>query len=174
MKHQDLLAIEEKIVDAVNTASKSCREPEPVSNEIWTKEIKIELKELGTKYNLITWSSENIQEWLWDLCWADYKEEGRWHQGSYRTFKGIRMACEIEWNYGDKESNVELINDFLKLTVADVDYRVFIFAVHPDQKNADSIFDLLYSMCPPSKGHRYLSIGIYDVKKPNEHRAWTV
>jgi len=172
--YQDLLQIEREIVNAVEKASSKCRKPENVSsNEFWTKEIKKELHCLGKRHGLITWGGEKHSEWLWDICWADYEGEGRWDQGSYRTFKGVRMACEIEWNYGNQITNVELINDFLKLTVADVDYRVFIFAVHPKQK-IDEIFNLLYSMCPPSKGYRYLAIGIYDVKKDNVCRAWTV
>ena len=167
-----LLQIEQEILECIQTQSSDLRNPVRTDGE-WTMPVKKALHELARKRFGVWGSHEESDgpEWLWDLCWARYDHvwmEEEW----YKTFTGIYLACEIEWN----RSEIEQVDDFLKLTVADVDLRLFIFAAS-DVNKAELRIELLYRLCPPSKGFRYMAIGIPD-KMPDggtlPHKAWIV
>jgi len=64
--------------------------------------------------------ADDWHEWLWDLCWARMNIGAKGWQG----FHGLWLACEIEWS----QNKNAVFGDFLKLTVAKADYRLFIFS----------------------------------------------
>ena len=62
-------------------------------------------------------------EWLFDVCWADCRSAGK-ARGDWEDLYALPLACEIEWSQNWRAT----VNDFLRLTVADADIKLFIFA----------------------------------------------
>ena len=129
------------------------------------------IKELGEKRGLAVWGSfpdGESSEWLWDVTWADCPKdrEGRY---DWRQLRQVVLACEIEWKTDDDS----LLEDFLKLTVCDAGYRLFVFT-HVTNRLREQ-FEMLMNACPGSRGHRYFAVAVPNsARHETEYRAWTL
>lgn len=145
-------------------------------NSAWTSKFKKTLYTLADKYNFEPWGTgagEKRSEWLWDVCWAKVARNSEGVK-DWKELQGIFLACEIEWNY-DLEC---ILEDFLKLTVAKAEYRLFIFACGKEA-GAASFFDILKQHCPGSEEARYMAIVVpNDWKQKDDsllpHCGWTL
>lgn len=70
------------------------------------------------------------------------------------NFDGCRLVCEIEW---DKDIRSHM-TDFLKLTVAIADLRVFIYSTDSDDVNEE--FDLLIKHSMHCQNGHFLAIPV--------------
>ena len=163
-----LTEIEERIYKALDDASRGLVGER--SEEVWTRGLKEALYDLGAELGFSVWtrSVRGSHEWLWDMCWA------RCEGDDMRTFKGLAMACEIEWGSGSKQ-----LEDFLKLVVAVAELKLYVCGVWVAK--TEDIFTLLKDVCracPQPPNSRYLIVGvpvIWEYKgEPLPYRAWTV
>ena len=162
--NNQLSSIEQEIYSKINDLSKQLYS-EDQFNICWTKKIKRELKKLGEQYKHIVWGDGDKSEWLWDLCWVDYGKD-------WTDFKGVNLACEIEW----KGDDYSLMEDFLKLTVAIAELRLFICTIPIDVQKQDEKFEKLKSLCPENMEFNYLVIGI-PYRQPKHDlpfRSWII
>lgn len=170
MSSEELFPVEREILQKLKETTQRLKGE--TSDERWTTAFKETLKELGEGRGLAVWGTfsddPDNSEWLWDITWADCpnEREGRY---SWQGLRQVVLACEIEWNQRDDW----LLEDFLKLTVCNAAYRLFVFTQaakrHQDQ------FDMLMAACPGSRGYRYLAIGVPNtVGGELEYRAWTL
>ncbi len=114
----------EQLISKIKLCLAIAHKSQGTSRGNWTSIFKAELRKLGKDCNFKVYPDKDInnKEWLLDLCWS--KEGPNWKF----EFKGIVLACEIEW-----ERNLdEIISDFQKLTVIDADIRLFIFQYDSD------------------------------------------
>lgn len=130
----------------------------------WTRALKEVLRDIGQERGYQVWASESSEggfefhEWLFDVCWA--KSDDDWE-----TFKGLAMACEIEWARNSKE---KILEDFMKLTVCDVPLRLFISAckrIPSAEGRAELVkerFILLKKTSAWSPGKSYLAMVLPD------------
>jgi len=142
----------------------------------WTEAFKAALYDLALKHNYKAWGTgagNEANEWLWDISWAKL---GLDNKGKYnwQDFRGIFLACEIEW----KINKEEILDDFLKLTVAKAEYRLFVFSCKK-KLEANNTFNFLKSHCPGSEGARYLAIAVpndweNEKKSLLPHCGWTL
>ncbi|MCK4341434.1 MAG: hypothetical protein KAY37_06905 [Phycisphaerae bacterium] len=170
MTSNELFPIEREILEKLKEATQRLKDEG--SARKWTTAFKETLKELGEGRGLAVWGSfsddPDNSEWLWDITWADCPKdsEGRY---SWRGLRQVVLACEIEW----KPDGDWLLEDFLKLTVCNAAYRVFVFTQVPN--NLEKWFDMLMDACPGSRGYRYLAIAVPNtVGGKVEYRAWTL
>lgn len=135
------------------------------SKETWTKEIAQMLANMAFEEGYLQFPNDRLRdnpfsgnwehggEWLFDFSWL----KARKHLGEFdwRNIDGLALACESEWT----KTDWEILSDFLKLTLADADTRLFIYTnskswkVHP--------VELCKEVCP-SKNVSYLLIGFPD------------
>jgi hypothetical protein len=170
MATNDLFPIEDEILAKLKEATERLKDE--VSREKWTTAFKGTLKELGEGRGLAVWGSfsndPHNSEWLWDITWADCPRETDGHY-SWRGLRQVVLACEIEWETHDGS----LLEDFLKLTVCNAGYRLFVFT--QVAKRRQEQFNMLKAACPGSRGYRYLAVGIPNtVGGKVEYRAWTL
>ncbi len=90
----------------------------------WTKKTKETLESIAGKHSFKVWGGSVNSEWLFDLVWVDQKACDEDSKQWWEAFDGLRLACEIEWD----DSIRSHMEDFLKLTVAIADLRVFIYS----------------------------------------------
>ena len=167
----DLLPIENKIVSTIRTAT-SKNWPETTSRKR-TRAIKGGLTALGHKlgYKVCTSGQKKIGadtgEWLFDLCWADWN-------GSWRDLRGLKLITEVEW----QNDSDNVIRDFRKLTVGIAEFRLFITTYKTGKRYEKRLHDLVKtckSVCPGSRGFRYLITAIPDKNSSRiKSFAWTV
>jgi len=162
----ELFPVEREILDALNKKAEELW-AKKASRPEWTREFTAVIKCAGEQREMKVYYAGGKKAgkpgWFWDLCWLS---EGQ----SWQDFRGVKLACEIEW----KHSNEHILEDFLKLVVADAELRVFVFAVKKSE-DVESKFHLLRNACPGSKGHRYLAICFPDGgNTPVPYRAWTI
>jgi hypothetical protein len=164
-----LFPVENEIYDELNARAKELYDRKAPERE-WTAEYKQALLRLGNRHGFQAWASglPDGGEWLWDVCWVRCDRKEWW-----KSFRGVFLACEIEWNAAEEK----LMEDFLKLTVAVADFRLFVCTLHPEKR--ERTFDPLLAGCPGSRGARYLAIGVPIPGKcspddPLPYRAWTL
>lgn len=166
----ELLPLEHKITSAIKFAVRNNWHSE--SSREWTRIIKQSLVVLGHKnqHKVCTSGPKRIGadqgEWLFDLCWADWS----W---SWRDLRGLKLICEIEWR-NDEDS---ILSDFRKLTVGIAEFRLLITFYKEGKRYERKLAQLIKtckSVCPGSRGFRYLVIVIPD-KTPSKIKsfAWT-
>ena len=170
MTTNELFPIEREIVEKLEEATQRLKDEG--SARKWTTAFKETLKELGEGRGLAVWGSfsddSNGSEWLWDITWADCPKDAKGCY-SWRGLRQVVLACEIEWNTHDDW----LLEDFLKLTVCNAAYRLFVFT--QVGKRLQEQFDMLMAACPGSRGYRYLAIAVPNtVGDELEYRAWTL
>lgn len=167
--NRKLFPIEREIYHTLNEQANSLYEKD-ASQAQRTKAFKEALFHLGeVKHNFQVWGLKEKDrlkgEWLWDICWIRCGKD-------WKDFRGVYLACEIEWVSGYEI----LLEDFLKLTVANADFRLFICTVPATKTKYEAVFDRLMAACPGSRGARYLVIGA-PKNRPEEglpYRAWTL
>ncbi len=171
----ELFPIEEEICQKLSVSAKELISRNSKTPE-WTTKFKAILYKIAEKYGYQPWGTDagdNQSEWLWDVCWAKLGSKGQ-GENDWKDLRGIFLACEIEW-----KSDLEyILEDFLKLTVAKAEYRLFVFACRK-QVDADSMFDILQRHCPGSEGARYMAIVVPDGWKHEKdsllpHCGWTL
>jgi hypothetical protein len=167
-----LFPIEREILHRLNDVAGQLYAEQAGTPE-WTLRFKKGLKELGEERGFEVWAKfddDSASGWLWDLCWADCPDEKRNRpDGNWRGLRAIELACEIEWKQHDDWT----LEDFLKLTVCNAVYRLFIFTAA--KRRLEEQFDLLMNACPGSRGFRYLAVGVPDDRTEALHyRAWTL
>ena len=166
----DLLPLEKKIVDVLKFAVRKNWQTERTLE--WTRIIKRSFVVLGHKFNYKVCTSgpkkigADQGEWLFDLCWADWSQ-------SWRDLRGLKLICEIEWQ--NDEDNI--LSDFRKLTVGIAEFRILITSYKEGKRYEKKLAQLVRickSICPGSRGFRYLIIAIPD-KTPSKIKsfAWT-
>ena len=159
----DLFPIEEEILGKLSEAAKSLY-ARGAGDAEWTREFKQVLRDMGKHRGFEVWpSGSSSSEWLWDLCWANCPG------GKWENLRAIEIACEIEWKQHDEWT----LEDFLKLTVCNAAYRLFVFTAAATR--LEDQFRRLMEACPGSCGFRYLAVGV--PKNPVEtlpYRAWTL
>ena len=164
--NEALFPIEQEIVSGLNQEAERLYEMAATRKE-WTATFKKTLRKLGKERGYEVWAKfddEPNSGWLWDLCWARCDKAH-----PLQTLSHIALACEIEWTTGDDY----LLEDFLKLTVCDAGFRVFIFTWQ--ERTGKHCFRLLMNACPPSRGYRYLAIGVPEHKMDElPCCAWTL
>lgn len=128
----------------------------------WTTEVKSILLALGQREGFLTYPRATEgrfeSEWLFDIVWLEAKYDTSNPEGfDWRKTRGLKLACECEW--GTTESAV--LEDFLKLTVAIADLRLFIYTntlVSSEHERVHPV-DLCKRVSPLSRGCRYLAVG---------------
>lgn len=163
----ELFPIEAEIVAALEQAATTLL-GQP--NSAWTQAFKLSLRGVGHSHGFEVWgslpddgnNSKFCNEWLCDLCWL------RCDRGLWQHLSGMALACEIEWKSDDES----LLEDFLKLTVVDSEWRLFVFTARPG-KMAEQ-FKLLRGVCPGSRGNRYLTIAVDGPPFKLHHQSWAV
>ena len=141
------------------------------SDREWTAEVKLSLEELATKKGLLQFPNRQADrwsrggEWLFDIAWVDAKcATGQGYD--WRLTKSLVLAGEGEWIAGE----YDILADFLKLTFAAAQQRLFIYANQPvaTSKGATATpADLCRCASPPGRGFRYLLVGFPPT--PAEH-----
>lgn len=165
------------IVEALTIAARKIRKANERGNSLWTRRFKEALRELGKESNFEVWGKDlhwpggrdgridgaNFHEWLFDLCWARC-------QGPWNTFKGLAMACEIEWGTDQRSHD----QDFSKLTVVEADLRLFVFGCKPREE--ESRFAHFQEASRYSPGKAYLTLAVPDGWNKQEqllpHESW--
>jgi hypothetical protein len=159
----ELLPVEQDVCNELEKTAEELYKEKPFSNKVWTERFNERLYKLAGEYDLQAWghdAGERCPEWLFDICWAKLgRKKDDTSEYDWMRFRGLFLACEIEWGYSDGD----LLVDFLKLSVVKADYRLFIFACHKP-KEANEKFNLLMRHCPGSDGARYLAIAVPDSK----------
>jgi len=167
----DLLPIENRIVSGIKIAiRKSWGE---ISSRKRTRVVKTALTSLGHKFGFKVCTSGNKKvgadtgEWLFDLCWADWSQ-------SWRDMRGLKLITEVEW----QTDNDNIIRDFRKLTVGIAEFRLFITTYKPGKRYEKRLHDMVKmckSVCPGSRGFRYLIVTIPDKDLSKiKSFAWTI
>lgn len=171
------LLIVEKLYDICLNGFNSRSEGNWNSDTYWTAQVKEQLSNIGTDLGFLVYPIKDKatgkfkEEWLFDLVWVDARrnESG---QFDYKETRGLKLACESEWN----ASQDSILDDFLKLTFAYADLRLFIYTNKTIKTNSGNLTpsQLCKSVCATSRGHRFLLIGF----PPNEKvkfqvDAWT-
>jgi|GEM_PF-5819255 hypothetical protein len=142
----------------------------------YTKAVKEELRALGRSKGYLVYpekvgeSGELKYQWLFDLVWLEAKCEK--DDFDWKTMRGVRLACESEWN----DSDDSILWDFLKLTIAVADVRLFVYGMPKAKSKFDRTHpaDLCKRVCPLSRGFRYLLIGFpYQAGEAFRVDAWT-
>lgn len=122
-----------------------------VSNSVWTVEFKNVLKEIGHENGYTVWGNNlDNSEWLFDVCWV--KDGDKWQT----HFKGLAMACEMEWG----ESDFEHLDDFYKLTVCNAGFRLFLFGYPNNQVVYREKINLFKHASSYTRDQKYLAIGV--------------
>ena len=147
--------------DTVHRLSETAREIRKAASPndaYWTASFKEVLRKLGARLEQQVWGHGDgskgesldwqFHEWLFDVVWAD--RDGHWN-----SFRGLRLACEIEWQRGESPH----LEDFLKLTVCRADLRLFVFGCKPDEMECR--FDLFKGFEHAMPG-RYLAVAVQD------------
>jgi len=167
-----LFPMEKEIVDKLERKARELYQGPGSTNTRWTESFKDVLFDMGEGQGYKAYCSRREPErrhgWLWDVCWLIVGTK-------WTELRGVMLACEIEWN----PDEYYLLEDFLKLTVCEANYRLFIFTMKkPDDFTQ---FDLLMNACPGSRGYRYLAIGVPRTKDWRDqkleklpYRAWTL
>ena len=153
--------IYEKLADCVGKVSGPSTSPD------WTLHVKMALADLGTKLGYEVYTSGVVGcrgQWLFDLAWARQREKP-FH------LLGLPLACQMQWS----TDHGTILWDFCKLTVAIAELRLML-VTHASAESTEAIFDLCESACPPSKGLRYMTVGIPrggTEQRDLPVRAWT-
>lgn len=155
----DITQLEMTIYEALNDLSRGLYDKN-LQDGKWTPPFKNALRSLGEKHGYTVWGSfPDRSEWLFDIVWA---------YCVWPEFKGVALACEIEWKRSDERHR----EDFCKLTVADCDLRLFVFGCKPGDE--DKKFDFIQELASYRSGQRYLAIAVpYTWDGDLPHRAWT-
>jgi len=137
------------LTDKIKESLKKTHREKHKSQREWTIAFKKTLYNLGKKNGYAVYPNKQKMEgeWLFDLCWAN---EGK----NWQTdFKGLKLACEIEWS-----KNIdEIIYDFQKLTVIDTDIRLMIFQFNKEDEFNEFITAIeTASNYTKIKGYNYL------------------
>jgi|SRR3989344_1744871 len=167
----DLLPIENKIVSRIRiTTRKNWGE---TSSRKRTHAVKTALTSLGHQFGYKVCTSGNKKagadtgEWLFDLCWADWN-------GSWRDMRGLKLITEVEW----QTDNDNIIRDFRKLTVGIAEFRLFVTTYKAGKRYEKRLCDVVRickSVCPGSRGFRYLIAAIPDKDSSKiKSFAWTI
>jgi hypothetical protein len=136
----------------------------PPGDGVWSQPFRGELQEIGhgLKPKCEVWGTglRDWTEWLLDVCWGRY---------SGSSFRGLAMACEIEW----KPNPTEWLHDFHKLTVCKADLRLFVFGCRL-KFDPKTDFEVLVDASRYDPGSRYLAIAV-PVRGPCDcyQKAWT-
>ena len=170
MASNELFPIEREILQKLKEASQRLNDETPRPE--WTTAFKEALTKLGEGRDLAVWGGipcrAESSEWLWDITWADCPKDPK-GRSNWRGLRQVVLACEIEWDPRDDW----LLEDFLKLTVCNAAYRLFVF--RQVAKRLQEQFDMLMAACPGSRGYRYLAIAVPNtVGDELEYRAWTL
>jgi hypothetical protein len=108
-------SIEEKVVQSLLELQKKQNAINDTSTD-WTRAIKNKIAQVGNELNYEVYASlcdfAKDGEWLFDLTWADIKDE---------YLRSIPLALESEWIPG------HVIDDFCKLLVSRAEHRVMVF-----------------------------------------------
>lgn len=134
----------------------------------WTYRVKSTLHDLGQKKGFLVYpervprTEQFRYEWLFDLVWLETKmsQSGK---HDWKETRGLKMACESEWLCDEDE----ILGDFLKLTFAFADVRLFVYTnmlVGVDGKKCWPA-DICRNSCPSSRGFRYLLVGYPNSKE---------
>jgi hypothetical protein len=97
-------------------------------------------------------------QFLFDVAWLDARFDQQQQDFDWRHTRSLKLACESEW--GHKE--YEILEDFLKLTFAFAELRLFVYWNHLVKLgNGDKSHpaDLCRQATPLSRGFRYLLVG---------------
>lgn len=166
----DLHPLENRVVSSLKFAM---RAQQPGSSLERTRTVKRAFVVLGHKlrYKVCTSGPKRLgadqAEWLFDVSWADWNH-------SWRDLRGLKLISEIEWQ--NDEDNI--LSDFRKLTVGIAEFRILITSYKVGKRYERRLFQLVKtckSICPGSRGFRYLFIAIPD-KYPAKVKtfAWTI
>jgi len=141
------------------------------SDGFWTGSIKHKLAGLAAEQKLLCCHSGTTGEWLYDICWVETDSEPTASK-SWLGAQRLKMVCECEW----AEDEDSILWDFMKLSWAQSDIRVFIYTNHMRRGAAKHPVTLCWNHCPPSHGSRFLLIGF--PKRPEKGEffrvdAWT-
>jgi hypothetical protein len=112
----------------------------------YTREVKKAVGAVGEKLGFAVCSTEHNCEWVYDLCWREFDEDG--------LVLNVPLAMECEWHRGYSE----LLDDFQKLLVARADHRVFLCEQESGDW-ADCVAQLIKQICcygGTKNGDRYL------------------
>ncbi|GEM_PF-4737852 len=143
MKEVEMTELEEKMLNAVEMACKEIYEQRTLpSTTSWTIAITKELVQLGKNHNMVTcanYGEKDRGEWLWDICWIKTSSNTL----DWNNFRGVKFACEIVWER--TATLTEILEDYLKLVIADCEYRLFIFEP-ANQANFDEVVEKLMAM----------------------------
>ncbi|MEE8186736.1 MAG: hypothetical protein V3T99_03625 [Nitrososphaerales archaeon] len=147
------------------------------SKRHWTNMVKRCLTEIGRDNGYLIYPQEKgnrfVGQWLFDLVWIDAKAASDPDEFDWRTARGLKLACESEWT----ASETAIMGDFLKLTFAIADLRLFIYTnreVRSDGGDRVHPVDLCRRACPLSRGFRYLLLGFPQTGKDYFRvDAWT-
>lgn len=156
----------------------------------WTSKVKEVLANLAKEEGLgnyprwIDGKDKWLDEWLFDFVWAlaplAKPESGKKDADPYKwqNVQKLVLACECEWT----ATQDEILQDFLKLTFAYADMRLFIYTHREEYIDVDLGYgdgaikmrpaDLCRQVCPPSRGFRYLLVGIPDEDSDLVIDAW--
>jgi len=141
------------------------------SDGYWTQTTKKALSDMGTQRGYLVYPQEEKGgfhgQWLFDLVWVDARRDEAGHF-DYKETRGLKLACESEW----KANEESILEDFIKLTFAFADLRLFIYT-NIEVRVGSQYMDpaaLCKSACPISRGHRYLLIGF----PPNDKGKYAI
>jgi hypothetical protein len=147
---------EKRIVSDLHQVAVNAFVGRETSGRFWTKGIKNALTLLAKEQDLLCChsDSEETGEWLYDVCWVE-TAPGAPMPAPWRRAQRLILVCESEWS----ENENDILWDFMKLSWAQADLRLFIYTNHMKRKATKHPVVLCRENCPPSRGARFLLIG---------------
>jgi hypothetical protein len=142
--------------------------------KFWTNMILFTLHNLGVENNYLVFPKLKKDygnfinwftgEWMLDLVWVDAGIKN--DNCDWKKTRGLKLGCECEWSA--TEDNI--LEDFFKLTFSNAELKIFIYYYTKIKVNSKKIYpnELCKSVCPLSKGNRYLLIGFESNNKPKD------
>jgi hypothetical protein len=149
-----LSAREQRIVSDLHRVAVDAVAGRPTSDTFWTRGIKSALTAFAGEQNLLCCHSGTAGEWLYDVCWVE-TAAGATATNAWRSAQRLKLACEIEWS----EHEDDILWDFMKLTWAQADLRLFVYTNHMKRGASQHPAALCREHCAPSAGSRFLLVG---------------
>ncbi len=156
---QDIDELQNAIMDALTEAHDELRDTS--GSKPWTSKLKTALCKLADlKNHPNRWAYANRLEeklergggeWLYDVCWLDYKKEDK--NGDKYFLLDMPLAAECEWGRDE-----QIRDDFQKLMLARAGLRVMIFEEWNKTNNgtANNLAELVKEFQGGSLDDRYL------------------
>lgn len=167
----DLSTQEQRIVTDFYQIAVNAFMQKETSDTFWTDSIKRALEAHAHEQGFLCCHSGNTGEWLFDICWAELSPSAS-QPDQWKSATRLRMVCESEWS----EIEDEILWDFMKLSWANADLRLFVYTNHMKRGLTEHPALLCRRNCPPAQGSRFLLIGFPKKVEADETfrvDAWT-